>query len=310
VSGTKNSQHGLRGVFTILSTPFSPEGELDEASLRRLAQATAAMGVNGITILGVTSEARWLTGPERSLVTAAVIEVVADRVPVFVGTSHDSTEATVAASCAAEVAGAARVMIAPPTDLHPGPDLIRHYQRVAAEIDIPIILQDYPPLNGVSMSPSEMADLVKAVPQITTIKLEGRPTPQRMENTLALLDQRATVIGGLGGMHLLDELSRGASGTMTGFGYPEILARIWRSWEAGDRSTSAELYYRYLPLLRFEGQTGIGLAIRKEILRRRGLISSAVVRQPGAGLDKGIEEKLSEVLGSLGVQSDFDPISV
>ena len=120
-----------------------------------------------------------------------------------------------------------------------------------------------------------------------------------ISRTLEPTSAGVTVLGGLGGMYLLDELRRGASGTMTGFAYPEVLVRIWKAWEAGDRAQAAEVYERHLPLLVFEGQPGLGLAIRKEVLRRRGLIEHATVRHPGPHLDAGILADLDEVLSRL-----------
>ncbi len=293
---------GLRGVYAILATPFRPDGTLDEPSLRRLVTATIDAGVDGVTALGVASEAQKLTDDERRRAVELVMETTAGRVPVVVGTSRDGTEPTIAASRAAQRAGAAAVMIAPPTFLAPGPALTRHYQRVGEAIDIPIVLQDFPPANGVTLSPQAMADLARAVPAITTIKLEDPPTPLRMRQTLALLPDRVTVVGGSGGVYLLDELRAGASGTMTGFAYPEALVAICRAWGDGGRDRAGTLYYRWLPLLVFEGQPRLGLAIRKEILRRRGLIDHATVREPGPTLDPGTAEALTEVLAYLGIE--------
>lgn len=296
----------LTGVFNILTTPFLPDGGLDLSSLRRLIEGVVGAGVDGITVLGVAGEAQKLSGEERSEVVTTALEVAGGRVPVFVGASQDGTDVTVAASLEAERAGATGVMIAPPTFLQPGPALTEHFGRIGGAISIPIILQDYPPVNGVTMSPQAMAELVRAVPAITTIKLEGTPTPQRTAQTLALVGDRATVLGGLGGMYLLDELRRGASGTMTGFAYPEVLVEIWRAWRTGDRRSAAGIYARYLPLLVFEGQPGVGLAIRKEILRRRGLIEHAAVRQPGPRIDQGILDDLEETVSMLDVRQRFD----
>ena len=290
---------GLKGVYNILATPFKPDENLDEASLRRLVQATVQARVDGITVLGVAGEAQKLTAEERERVVRIVIEEVGTRVPVFVGASYDGTAAAIAAGRAAAKAGAAGLMVAPPTFLQPGPQLTEHYRRLAAAVELPIVLQDYPPINGVTMSPKHMADLCHAVPAVTTVKLEGTPTPQRTALTLATAPKGVTVLGGLGGMYLLDELRRGASGTMTGFAYPEVLIQIWTAWEAGDRERAAEVYERHLPLLVFEGQPGIGLAIRKEMLRRRGLIEHATVRHPGPQLDEGIQADLDEVLARL-----------
>jgi len=296
----------LSGVYNILTTPFLPDGALDTVSLRRLTEAVVATGVDGITVLGVAGEAQKLSTAERDHVVSTVLEVVDGHTAVFVGASQEATDTTVAAAAGAERAGAAGVMIAPPTFLQPGPALTEHFKRIGEAISIPIILQDYPPVNGVIMSPPAMAELVTAVPAITTIKLEGTPTPQRTAQTLALTGDRVTVLGGLGGMYLLDELRRGASGTMTGFAYPEVLLEVWLAWRAGDRRAAADTYARFLPLLVFEGQPGVGLAIRKEILRRRGLIDHSVVRHPGSQIDEGLIEDLEETLLMLDVRQRFD----
>ena len=295
----------LKGVYNILTTPFMADGALDEKSLRRLTEAVINMGVTGITILGVAGEAHKLTEPESTHVVNVVMEINAGRVPIIIGTSRDGTDTTIAAAKAAQAAGASAVMIAPPTFSQPGPGLIEHFQRIGASIDIPVVLQDYPPVNGVTLSPRAMADLVEAVPTITTIKLEDAPTPQRIAQTLALIGDQATIVGGLGGMYLLDELRRGGSGTMTGFAFPEVLISIWRAWQNGDRSTAAEIYYKYLPVLVFEGQPKLGVAIRKEILRRRGLIDHAAVRHPGPRLDAGVLSDLDETLSHIGIEADF-----
>lgn len=295
---------GVRGVYNILTTPFLPDGAISEASLRRLATATIEMGVNGLTILGVAGEAHKLSDDERRRIIEIVMEVNAGRVPVIVGTSRDGTDVTLAACREAERAGAAGVMVAPPTFAQAGPALIEHFRRIGEGISIPIVLQDYPPINGVALSPRAMADLVEAVPAITTIKLEDPPTPQRAAQTLALIGDRATIVGGLGGIYLLDELRRGGSGTMTGFAYPEALVAIWHAWSEGDRVAAARLFYRYLPLLVFEGQPKLGLAIRKEILRRRGLIDHATVRHPGPRLDEGTAADLTEMLSHLHMERE------
>jgi 4-hydroxy-tetrahydrodipicolinate synthase len=267
--------------------------------LCRLVQATVEAGVDGITVLGVAGEAQKLTAEERERVQQTVIDEAAGRVPVFVGASQDGTAAAISAARSAAKAGAAGLMVAPPTFLQPGPQLTEHYRRLAGAVDLPIVLQDYPPVTGVTMSPRQMADLCQAVPAITTVKLEGTPTPQRTAQTLAAAPEGVTVLGGLGGMYLLDELRRGASGTMTGFAFPEVLIRIWKAWSEGDRDRAADIYERHLPLLVFEGQPGVGLAIRKEILRRRRLIDEATVRHPGPQLDPGLVADLEEVLGRL-----------
>ncbi len=295
----------LRGIYNILTTPFMPDGAIDERSLRRLTDAVISMGVSGITILGVAGEAQKLTEPEKRRLIEIVMEVNHDRVPIIVGASRDGTDTTIAACRDAEDFGASGVMVAPPTFSQPGAGMIEHFRRVGAVIGIPITLQDYPPVNGVTLSPRAMADLVEATPNITTIKLEDPPTPQRFAQTLALTGDRVTIVGGLGGMYLLDELRRGGSGAMTGFAFPELLVAIWNAWSSGDRQTAASLYYKYLPVLVFEGQPRLGVAVRKEILRRRGLIDHAVVRHPGPKLDEGTVSDLVETLAYTKIEQDF-----
>lgn len=298
----------LQGVYSILSTPFRDDGSLDESSLERLTGAIIDSGVDGITILGVAGEAHKLLHSERQRVTEIVMAVNAGRVPIIVGTSMDGTDATIAACREAAAMGAAGFMIAPPAFVQPGPALTRHFQRVAEATSLPIILQDYPPVNGVMMSPRAMADLAAEVDAITTIKLEDVPTPQRIAQTLTLLEGRnVSIVGGIGGMYLLDELRSGSSGTMTGFSYPEVLVKIWQSWRSGDAASAADVFYRYLPLLVFEGQPKLGVAIRKEILCRRGLIETATVRQPGPALDASTVACLDETMRWLGIA---DPATI
>jgi 4-hydroxy-tetrahydrodipicolinate synthase len=297
---------GLRGVYNIMATPFTDGGGLDQAGLRRLTAATIDMGVDGITVLGVAGEAQKLLDRERQRVLDIVMEVNDGRVPIIVGASQNATDTTIAACKEAQEAGAAGVMVAPPLFLQPGAGLTEHFRRLAGAISIPIVLQDFPPSNGVTMTPADMAELVNAIPAITTIKLEDPPTPQRISQTLALIERRGvTILGALSGIYYIDELRRSASGTMTGFAYPEALVAVWRAWDAGERRKAAELFYRYLPLIQFEGQPKIGLAVRKEVLRRRGLIASAALRHPGPRLDPGTLEDLTETLEIVGIDKEF-----
>ena len=295
---------GLEGIYVIVSTPFDERGRLDEESFATLLDATVRAGVQGVTILGVAGEAQRLSDAERDRLLARALEAVAGRIPVVVGVSHDGTDVTVERTQAAKAAGAAGVMVAPPTFSKVGRGLIEHYRRLGAEGGLPIVLQDYPAVNGVSMSPQFMAELCAAVPEVVTIKLEDAPTGSRMRQTAALLEQgpargRVTFQGGLSGVYLLDELRAGASGSMTGFPYPEVLLEIWQAYRSGDEATAATSYYRHLPLMLLDGQPGLGVATRKEILVRRGLIRHATVRQPGLPLDDRARRDLHTLLDRL-----------
>lgn len=290
---------GLEGIYVIVATPFDERGRLDEESFATLLDKTVRAGVQGITILGVAGEAQRLSDAERERLTATAMRAIGGRIPVVVGVSHDGTDVTIERTQAAKAVGAAGVMIAPPTLIKVGKGLVEHFRRIGAEGGLPIVLQDFPPVNGVSMSPQFMAELVAAVPEIATIKLEDAPTAARMRQTKALTGDRVTYQGGVSGVYMLDELRAGSSGQMTGFPYPEILVDIWRSFAAGDEAKAADLYYRYLPLMLLDGQSGTGVAARKEILVRRGWIRTATVRQPGAALDARAKADLHALLDHL-----------
>ena len=170
---------------------------------------------------------------------------------------------------ARETAGASAVMISPPRMPKINSDAVaKHFAEVAAAVDLPIIVQDYPPISGFAMEPALLARIAREVPAARTIKLEDPPTPFKTSRILeASAGTTVQIFGGLGGVFLLEELMAGAAGAMTGFAFPEILVRIVTLFRAGPIDEAADVFYRKVPLMRFEFQEGIGMAIRKEVLR-------------------------------------------
>jgi 4-hydroxy-tetrahydrodipicolinate synthase len=289
----------LTGVINILTTPFDQHEEIDETSLRQLVEHVITVGVTAITVLGVAGEAHKLTETESDLVLRVSLEQAAGRVPVLVGTSRPAARLAARAASKAADAGAAGVMVAPPAHLGPGEALTAHFRRVAEESGLPIVLQDFPPATGVTLTPRDLAELVAAVPSITTIKLEGTPTASRMIAAKRLLPSGVSLLGGLGGMFLLDELRAGADGTMTGYAFPEALVDICRDWAAGRTEDAARTYFRHLPLMLVDGQPGTGLDARKLLLRDRGLITTAHVRQPSSPVPAALAAGLAETMSWL-----------
>jgi len=140
----------------------------------------------------------------------------------------------------------------------------------------------------------------REIPRARTIKLEDPPTPFKTARILETAkDVPIRIFGGLGGVFLLEELLAGATGAMTGFAYPEILVEIVSAFRAGDVDHAADVFCRTVPLMRFEFQKGVGMAIRKEILRRRGALASNALRPPGAKLDAVTVAALDRVLGGV-----------
>ena len=285
-------------VFSVLPTPFVPSGDFDPESLRRVIDLFIADGVTGFTALGVTSEVARLTEAERDRVLATVLEQVNGRVPVVAGTTADGLRTCIEYTRRAMAAGAAAVMISPPRMPKINSDAVaRHFADVASACDIDIIVQDYPPISGYAMEASLLARIARDVPKARTIKLEDPPTPL---TTSRILEQSAgidvKVYGGLGGVFLLEELMAGAAGAMTGFAFPAILVQIVTAFKAGRVGEAADIFYRSVPLMRFEFQEGIGMAIRKEVLRRRGALRSAAIRPPGGSLDATTLAALDNVM--------------
>ena len=288
----------LEGVYSVLPTPFDAAGDVDEASLRAVIDLCVAAGVNGVTVLGVTGEVARLDDAERRRVLETVTAHAGGRVGVVAGTSADGLRTCIGYSRFAKEAGATAVMVSPPRMPKLNSEaVVRHYRALAEAVDIEIVVQDYPPLSGYAMEPWLLARIAREVPRARTIKLEDPPTPFK---TARILEQAAglevRIFGGLGGVFLLEELMAGATGAMTGFAFPEILVEIVRLYRAGEVDRAADVFYRAVPLMRFEFQEGIGMAIRKEVLRRRGALSSAATRAPGAQLDDTTRLALDRVM--------------
>lgn len=301
---TSNEQ--LTGVWNIVPTPFQVDGALDEASLPTLTRFVADSGVNGMTILGVLGEAAKLGDEERAKVIGGVIEA-ADDLPVCVGVSHAATDRAVAYARTAQAMGAHSVMLAPPALARPNDAaVLAHYLAVAAAIDLPIVVQDHPASSGVHMTVDLLATIADRAPSCSVVKLEDEPSPPKV-GRLRDAAPEIRILGGLGAMMLLEELRRGASGTMTGFGFPELLVEIVARFSSGDEAGAREVFHRIMPLIRFEGQSGINLAIRKHIYRRRGAIASERVRAPGPTLDPGTIADLDAILLAIGLADRLEP---
>jgi len=288
----------LEGVYSVLPTPFHSNGDLDELSLRKVIDLFIGAGVNGVTALGVTGEVARLDDEERRRVLEVVVDQVKGRIGVVAGTTAEGTRTCIAHSRHARQAGATAVMVSPPRMAKLNSEaVVRHYKALADAVDIDIVVQDYPPISGFAMEPSLLARIAREIPRARTIKLEDPPTPFKTSRILeAAGDTPVRIFGGLGGVFLLEELLAGATGAMTGFAFPEILVGIVSSYRAGKVDDAADLFYRSVPLMRFEFQEGIGMAIRKEVLRRRGALASPTTRAPGAALDRTTTEALDRVM--------------
>jgi 4-hydroxy-tetrahydrodipicolinate synthase len=296
------------GVYAITATPFDEDGRLDEGSLAPLVEFEVKAGVHGLVILGIMGESHKLADRERLRVTEAVLRHVAGRIPVVVGTTHGGTDPTIELSKAAEQAGAAAVMVAPPVGLKSPEGIIAHYRAVAFALQIPVVVQDEPTTTRVPLPPVMLNRIAREVESCRIFKLEDPPSPSKITQLRKLCGDSVQLYGGLGGAYFYEELVRGADGTMTGFAFPEILVGIYERFRAGRRAAAAALFDRYASLIRYESQQGIGLAIRKEILRRRGAIRCASVRAPGSAIDEVTLRELDGMLERMGLEAGPAPV--
>lgn len=273
------------GVFTIAATPFLPDGALDLDSIDTMVEFYAKTGANGLTILGMMGEAGKLYSDE----SQAVIARVAARtdMPVIVGVSASGIASIAALSAVAMDQGAAGVMVAPPNTLRTDDQIISYFHNVTHSLGgIPWVLQDFPLATTVQITPKVLRTIFDTCPTCKMLKHEDWPG---LEKITALRQdeaegaRRMAILCGSGGQFLIEEMLRGADGAMTGFAYPEMMRDV-TALAATDPDRARDIFDAYLPLIRYESQPGMGLAVRKHILARRGAIAHATLRQPGNSL--------------------------
>jgi 4-hydroxy-tetrahydrodipicolinate synthase len=293
----------LRGTWYIVPTPFAPDGALDLASLGRLVDAAVTWGVDGLTVMGVMAEPGALSADERAASLGTIFDASAGRLPIAVGCSGGAIQTTLELVGQARELGACAAMVAAPSLLRNVDQLPDYFKRVA-DGGLPLVIQDEPNATGVVMPVSTLLAAARSSGS-RTMKIEDPPTPAKIGRLLAA-EPDLDIFGGLGGVSALGELRRGACGTMTGFAYPEILRGIRELVETGALRDAGLLFDRYLPLIQFEAQQVVGLAIRKEVLRRRGIFATHRTRGLVPTLDPISLEELDDLFDRLGIKPGPD----
>jgi 4-hydroxy-tetrahydrodipicolinate synthase len=306
-SRTEGRDQAFRGTWFVVATPFRDDGSLDLDGLRRLVDSAIGWTVDGLTVMGLTSEPTTLSEQERANALEAIRESARGRVPIVVGCSETTVDGVVGLIQQAREFGADGAMVAAPPLGNQGalPDF---YAEVAKRGELPLVVQDEPNATGVVMTVPTLLECLEAS-GARTIKLEDPPTALK---TAALLDARPDleIFGGLGGVFALSEFRRGACGTMSGFAFPEILTAVRRAAESDRWEEAGRLFDRYLPLIQFESQPGYGVAIRKELLRRRGVIESATTRVRLPPMDAVTAHEIDELLDRLALTPIPEAITV
>ncbi|MEO7146349.1 MAG: dihydrodipicolinate synthase family protein [Terrimesophilobacter sp.] len=292
----------LNGVAHIALTPFDSDEQVDFAGIAAIVETAVDAGCTGIVPLAIMGEAHKLLDSERDSVLRAYVDGAGDRLHVIAGVTYESTVVATARTVAASKAGATAVMLAPPRNSGVGLGLLEHYRQVALASDLPVVVQDEPVTTNVVMPGSFFGDLAQ-IDGVFAVKVEEAPSPPKVT---AVLESAPDLLcfGGLGGVSIYEELNRGAVGIMTGFAFPEILAKICTLFRSGDRDGARGVFHQYLPIIRFEAQLGVGgVSIRKQLFFERGIVGTPTVRAPSKPVDTKTIEELNELIDVLDLRA-------
>lgn len=294
-----------RGVYAIAPTPFAPDGALDTASLDRMVDFYEAAGVDGLTILGIMGEAPKLDAPEALEVVSRIVKRT--KLPVVVGVSSPGLAAMRSLARASMELGAAGVMIAPVPSLRTDDQIVGYFAQASEAIGegVPWVLQDYPLTLTVQMTPGVIRRIVTDSPTCVMLKHEDWPGLEKISALRGFQKDGSlrplSILTGNGALFLDFEMERGADGAMTGYAFPELLVDLVRLSAAGRRDEAHDLFDAHLPYLRYEQQQGVGLAVRKYVMMRRGAIASDAQRKPATGLSPEARAEVDYLLARLAI---------
>lgn len=292
-----------QGVYPIAPTPFHEDGRIDFDSIDRLIEAYRAAGATGATVLGIMGEAPKLEPEESLAVASRFIERLG--LPVIIGVSAPGFAAMRALAHGVMEKGAAGVMIAPVPSLRTDEQILGYYRGAIEAIgsDIPFVIQDYPLTLSVQMTPKVIREIVQEHPSCVMLKHEDWPGLEKISTLRGFQADGSlrpiSILTGNGGLFLDFEMERGADGAMTGYAFPEMLVDVVRLQKEGKRDAAHDVFDAHLPLVRYEQQQGVGLAVRKYVLTRRGILASDAQRKPGAVLGAKARAEVDYLLDRL-----------
>ncbi len=293
----------LHGVLPILPTPFTSNGAVDGASMRRLIDFELEVGAHGVSVLGFMGEAHRLAGSERRQVVADSVDQAAGAFPIWVGVLAFGAAGAIEQAREAQELGAAGAFVAPPP-IQNDQAIYDYYASVAEAVEIPIAIHDFPESFKTTLSAPLIARMGNEIDGIDYIKAEDYPALEKMTRILEQAPDAIGVFGGLGGLYFLEELQRGSRGIMTGFSWPEVLVGVYNTFQSGDIDGAAALFDHYVPLIRYEFQPKIGLAYRKHVYNKRGIIDTTFIRPPGMQIGDYTRAELTTAIDRVGFSLD------
>ena len=279
-----------RGTFPIVPTPFAADGKLLLSDIARLVDYYEACGVTGLTILGVFGEAFKLSTEEMAACIKEFTRCAAGRLPVIVGVTSVGLTRSVELGRLAMEAGASGAMLQPTVGLHQEDALVVFFERFVLQSSggVPLCVMDDPQSSNVQISLAAWCR-ISQLPPVFMLKHEPLPGLPQLSQIMRAQAQgearKVAVFSSSNAMYLPQELERGTNGTMVGVAYSDAIARICQLYWQGDVDGAADLHDAVSPIIRQEKQSQYGLAVRKEILRRRGALTSNSLRYPGVVLD-------------------------
>ena len=291
------------GVYVIAPTPFHPDGRIDESSIDRMTDFFVKAGVDGMTVLGQLGEAPKMTHDESVAIVKRVIQRAA--MPIIVGVSAPGFAAMRALTQDVMALGAGGVMIAPPNTLRTDDSIVQYYRQASEAIgaDVPFVIQDYPLTFSVQMTPHVIRRIVTENAACAVLKHEDWPGLEKI-STLRGYERdgsmrHISIMTGNNALFLDFEMERGADGANTGYCFPDMLVDVVRLSKAGRRDEAHDLFDAHLPLIRYEQQPGPGMAVRKYVMMRRGIIASDTLRKPGAALTPAARAEVDYLMARL-----------
>jgi dihydrodipicolinate synthase/N-acetylneuraminate lyase len=298
--GFLSLKNTYRGIFTIPSTPFREDGEIDVPSFRRLVNFCIECGAHGLVFPVNASEFTTLSDTERFELSEVLVDQTAGRLPVVIGVAGVSQEAAAKFARHAHDIGADSVIAMPPYVRRSqlGESLIfNYYKRLSDEAQMPIFIQNYVPPIGTDMSPKFLLKLCREIEHVQYIKEETVPSTMRLSSILEENDGSCKgVFGGAGGRYLIEEYRRGVDGNMPGCHVTDVVVAFWNALEAGDEKHATYIYKEMAPLFFFERQLR---GCYKEVLYRRGVIDCPLKRNGAMLLDDVASKYLNDILDAL-----------
>lgn len=302
----QNAGLPLGGVLIVMQTPFLDSLKIDDLSLRREVQFLIQCGAHGLVWPLAASEGPALGYKERLAYAEVICSEANGRVPVVIGVTAPNRFEAIEFASHAQAVGATAVITLAPMDMSPtDPAMFAEYlSAIASSCHLPLFVQTAYPGRTSPLNPQFLLDLASKVPSFRYVKEEQAgllPLPWRISEYVKHAGRdnaHLVAVGGAGARNLLNEMARGSGGTMPGAGFADVQVQIWNWFHTGNKTEARELFSKMLMMAVLEQSTGY--VLQKEILRRRGVFSTTIIRcSRRVMIDEGDMAELDEIFETL-----------